>query len=153
MKIYFIRHGEAEIYADDDFKRKLTTLGRRKLEVSFTAFANNLKDKRSFKIYSSPLERAKETAEILAKHLDSKYEIKDYLAGARIKDILKTLDENDNYIFVSHEPFISNWIYQLTGEMKIISRGSINLVEIASKDFELRLKNIWKYSYYLINLI
>ena len=60
MKIYFIRHGEAEIYAEDDFKRKLTTIGRVKLENSFKAFANNLEDKRSYKIYSSPLERAKE---------------------------------------------------------------------------------------------
>lgn len=90
MKIYFIRHGEAEIYAEDDFKRKLTTIGRVKLENSFKAFANRLEDKRSYKIYSSPLERAKETAEILAKHLDSDFEVKDYLAGGRIRDILKT---------------------------------------------------------------
>ena len=135
MKIYFIRHGEAEIYADDDFKRKLTTMRKKKLEEAFKAFANNLKDKRSFKIYSSPLERAKETAEILAKHLDSNFEVKEYLAGGRIKDILKTLDPDENYIFVSHEPFISNWIYQLTGDMKIISRGSINLVDIDPKEF------------------
>ena len=135
MKIYFIRHGEAEIYADDDFKRKLTTLGKKKLEEAFKAFANNLKDKRSFKIYSSPLERAKETAEILAKHLDSNFEVKEYLAGGRIRDILKTLDQDENYIFVSHEPFISNWIYQLTGDMKIISRGSINLVDLDPKEF------------------
>lgn len=135
MKIYFIRHGEAEIYADDDFKRKLTTLGKKKLEEAFKAFANNLKDKRSFKIYSSPLERAKETAEILAKHLDSNFEVKDYLAGGRIKDILKSLDPDENYILVSHEPFISNWIYQLTGDMKIISRGSINLVDLDPKEF------------------
>lgn len=135
MKIYFIRHGEAEIYADDDFKRKLTTLGKKKLEESFKAFANNLKDKRSYKIYSSPLERAKETAEILAKHLDSNFEVKEYLAGGRIKDILKTLDPDENYIFVSHEPFISNWIYHLTGDMKIISRGSINLVDLDPKEF------------------
>ena len=53
----------------------------------------------------------------------------------RIKDILKTLDKDENYIFVSHEPFISNWIYQLTGDMKIISRGSINFVEINPKEF------------------
>ena len=130
MKIYFIRHGEAEIYAEDDFKRKLTTLGKRKLEESFKAFTNNLENKNSFVIYSSPLERAKETAEILARHLDLKYEVKDYWAGGRIDDILRTLDEDKNYIFISHEPFISNWIYQLTGEMKIISRGSINLVEL-----------------------
>lgn len=135
MKIYFIRHGEAEIYADDDFERKLTRIGRVKLENSFKAFANRLEDKRSYKIYSSPLERAKETAEILAKHLDSDYEVKDYLAGGRIRDILKTLDQDGNYIFVSHEPFISNWIYQLTGEMKIISRGSINFVEINPQEF------------------
>ena len=135
MKIYLIRHGEAEIYAEDDFKRKLTTIGRVKLENSFKAFANRLEDKRSYKIYSSPLERAKETAEILAKHLDSDFEVKDYLAGGRIKDILKTLDQDGNYILVSHEPFISNWIYQLTGEMKIVSRGSINFVEINPQDF------------------
>ena len=135
MNIYFIRHGESEIYADDDFKRRLTTVGKRKLEESFKVFANNLKDKRSYKIYSSPLERAKETAEILAKHLDSTYEVKDYLAGGRIKDILKTLDPDENYIFVSHEPFISNWIYHLTGDMKIISRGSINLVDLDPKEF------------------
>ena len=136
MKIYCIRHGEAEIYADDDFKRKLTRIGRIKLENSFTAFANNLEDKRSYKIYSSPLERAKETAEILSKHLDSNFEVKDYLAGGRIRDILKTLEPDGNYILVSHEPFISNWIYQLTGEMKIVSRGSINFVEIDPKEFE-----------------
>ncbi|WP_282924686.1 SixA phosphatase family protein [Peptoniphilus genitalis] len=135
MKIYFIRHGEAEIYAEDDFKRKLTTIGRVKLENSFKAFANRLEDKRSYKIYSSPLERAKETAEILAKYLDSDFEVKDYLAGGRIRDILKTLDQDGNYIFVSHEPFISNWIYQLTGDMKIVSRGSINFVEIDPKEF------------------
>lgn len=135
MKIYFIRHGEAEIYAEDDFKRKLTTIGRVKLENSFKAFANKLEDKRSYKIYSSPLERAKETAEILAKYLDSDFEVKDYLAGGRIRDILKTLDQDENYILVSHEPFISNWIYQLTGEMKIVSRGSINFVEINPQDF------------------
>ncbi|MFR4555739.1 SixA phosphatase family protein [Peptoniphilus sp.] len=135
MKIYFIRHGEAEIYAEDDFKRKLTTIGRVKLENSFKAFANRLEDKRSYKIYSSPLERAKETAEILAKYLDSDFEVKGYLAGGRIRDILKTLDQDENYILVSHEPFISNWIYQLTGEMKIISRGSINFVEIDPKEF------------------
>lgn len=105
------------------------------MENSFTAFANSLEDKRSYKIYSSPLERAKETAEILSKHLDASFEVKDYLAGGRIRDILKTLDPEDNYIFVSHEPFISNWIYQLTGDMKIISRGSINLVEIDPKEF------------------
>ena len=135
MKIYLIRHGEAEIYAEDDFKRKLTTIGRVKLENSFKAFANRLEDKRSYKIYSSPLERAKETAEILAKYLDSDFEVKDYLAGGRIRDILKTLDQDGNYILVSHEPFISNWIYQLTGEMKIVSRGSINFVEINPHDF------------------
>jgi len=130
MKIIFIRHGEAEIYAEDDFERKLTIQGKRKLEAIFEEFAEDLEDKESYKIYSSPLRRAKETAEILSRYLEKDYEVKNYLAGGRIEDILKELDRNNNYIFVSHEPFLSNWIYQLTGELKIVSRGSIHPVEV-----------------------
>lgn len=130
MKIIFIRHGEAEIFADDDFERKLTIAGRQKLEATFEEFAEDLEDKENYVIYSSPLRRAKETAEILSRHLEKDFEVKNFLAGGRIEDIIETLEREKNYIFVSHEPFISNWIYQLTGEVKIVSRGSIHPVEV-----------------------
>lgn len=143
MRIYFIRHGEAEPFAKRDFDRHLTTAGRIKLHKSFSTFAKTIKGLGEYKIYSSPLVRANETAEILAEYLKKDVEIKEYLAGSYIDEVLEDLKEDENYILVGHEPYISMWIRELTGENVIVSRGSINLVELDLKEKKGRLfKNI-----------
>lgn len=38
MKLYFIRHGIAEVFADSDSKRELTLEGRIKLNDTFREF-------------------------------------------------------------------------------------------------------------------
>ncbi len=143
MRIYFIRHGEAEVFAESDFKRELTAAGRIKLHKTFSAFAKSISNLENYKLYSSPLVRAQQTAEILAHYLEKDVETKQYLAGAHLSEILENLDEDENYIFISHEPFISMWIKELTGENLIVSRGSINLVELDLKKRKGRLfKNL-----------
>lgn len=143
MRIYFIRHGEAEPFATRDFDRHLTTAGRIKLHKSFSTFAKTIKGLKDYKIFSSPLVRANETAEILAEYLNKDVEVKDFLAGSYLDEVLKELDEDENYILVGHEPYISMWIKELTGDNVIVSRGSINLVELDLKDKKGRLfKNI-----------
>lgn len=129
MKIYFIRHGIAEPYANSDFERVLTLEGKIKLNESFRDFVfdNNLEE---FIILSSPLVRAKETAEILSDKLNADFEIVDFLKGCYTKELLENLEVDKNYILISHEPYISQWIHDLIGKNVIVSRGSIHYIEI-----------------------
>lgn len=130
MKIYFIRHGIAENFAKSDFERKLTVEGKIKLNESFREFAreNNLED---FKILSSPLIRARETAEILSNKLEKNFEVVEFLKGCYTDELLKNLEEkgSNKYILISHEPYISFWLKDLIGKNIIVSRGSIHFVE------------------------
>ncbi len=130
MEIYFIRHGIAESFAKSDFERKLTVEGKIKLNESFREFVNvkNLKD---FIILSSPLVRAKETADILSSKLKIDYETAEFLKGCYTDELLKNLKEykSSKFILISHEPYISFWLKDLTGKNIIVSRGSIHYVE------------------------
>ena len=86
MKIYFIRHGIAEVFADSDYERELTLEGKIKLNDTFREFAKIFNEK-DFVVYSSPLVRAEQTAEILCNKLDVEFEIKDILAGFTLEDL------------------------------------------------------------------
>ncbi len=71
MGLYFVRHGESEantlgVIANRGLKYGLTDTGRQQA----AALAVRLKDIRFAQIYSSPLLRAIQTAEILARELD-----------------------------------------------------------------------------------
>ncbi len=131
MKIYFIRHGIAEVFADSDYERELTLEGKIKLNDTFREFAKIFNEK-DFVVYSSPLVRAEQTAEILCNKLDVEFEIKDILAGFTLED-LKNEFKKENceaYILVTHEPYISGVIHEQTGKYENISRGSIHILEI-----------------------
>jgi len=70
MRIYFIRHGESEAnvlreISNRGLKHPLTDLGRRQVE----ALARELRGESVARIYTSPLLRAVQTAEILSERL------------------------------------------------------------------------------------
>jgi broad specificity phosphatase PhoE len=76
MRIYFSRHGESEAnllheHANRGFKYGLTEAGR----AQAAALAARLEDVPIARIYSSPLKRAVETAEIVARAKDTPIEI------------------------------------------------------------------------------
>lgn len=80
MKIYFVRHGESEANVTQEFsntatKHPLTASGRAQVE----ALADELRDVKFAAIYTSPLLRARETAEILSERLGVSYEVLDNL--------------------------------------------------------------------------
>ena len=131
MKIYFIRHGIAEGFAGSDLQRELTLEGKIKLNDTFREFAK-IFDEEEYLIYSSPLVRAVQSAEILSNKLEEDFEIKDYLAGFSIEELEKELkkDNCNAYILVTHEPYISQAIYDKTKKILNISRGSIHILEI-----------------------
>jgi len=76
MKLYFVRHGESEANILQEFsnhgeKHPLTARGRHQA----AELAENLSGIQFDRIYTSPLLRARETAEILSNHLDVPLEI------------------------------------------------------------------------------
>lgn len=80
MRLYFIRHGESEaniqrIISNRGLKHGLTGRGRQQVATC----AETLKGLPIVKLYSSPLLRAQQTAEILGKTLGLDYEVADAL--------------------------------------------------------------------------
>jgi broad specificity phosphatase PhoE len=80
MRLYFVRHGESEAnvlreVSNRDFKHPLTAKGR---EQSRT-LARSLKRTPVTRLFTSPLMRAVQTAEILAESLGILYEVTDAL--------------------------------------------------------------------------
>ena len=134
MRIYFISHGIAEAFASDDKRRGLTFEGRMRLEDTFSKFAKEFKKEgiTDYRIFCSTYQRSMETAEILSEYLGEPYSIKQYLGGCTTKELMYRLELSRKkcYILISHEPYISNWIFELTGEDVIVSRGSIHKIDI-----------------------
>ncbi len=133
MKLYVLRHGDAVEHGDPRYKeneRPLTSKGTqrtkqlahalREMAVTFDA------------ILTSPLTRARQTAEIVARglRLEEKMEFSDHLtpSGSMEKmveklNILRPLPEN--VLLVGHEPYLS---------------GFISLLCVGGPGLELRLK-------------
>ena len=106
MNIYFLRHADAEDYAPTDFDRKLTLkgldqanrVGKFCVSRSITPTA----------ILSSPLVRARETAEIVGGHLGIKPILQDWIAcGMRPSTLFEKLiarGKSESLMIVGHEP-------------------------------------------------
>lgn len=118
MKLIFFRHGIAENkkLSDtdrDDFLRNLTKEGKSETEMVVKKCKRLLKDVDV--IYSSPLSRAVETAEIIfKKHKKAKFEILSSLDSfATADDFLNDLENMETektYCFVGHEPNLTKYI-------------------------------------------
>ncbi|WP_308533804.1 phosphoglycerate mutase family protein [uncultured Peptoniphilus sp.] len=132
MILYFIRHGKSETYGTD-MERPLTTEGKILLNEKFGRFKKILEAKENIKIFTSPLKRARQTGEILSEILEKDFEISEEVYSMNIIPFLKTLEKNNDYIIISHEPFISSWIREIAGKFQIVSRGSIHIIEMEEK--------------------
>ena len=67
MELVLMRHGKAEPRTDAkaDFERELTSIGRKKVKQAARGLAQCLYSGRDIMIWSSPLLRAVQTAEII----------------------------------------------------------------------------------------
>jgi probable phosphoglycerate mutase len=80
MRLYFVRHGESEantlgMFSNRGYKYGLTENGK----AQAMRLAQNLKNTAISRMFSSPLRRAVETAEILSKTLGVTYKVTDAL--------------------------------------------------------------------------
>ena len=123
MNIYILRHGIAVEHGSPDFEkdadRPLTPEGEKQLRKSARAMKRM---KLEFDlILSSPLVRARQTAEIVAGEMKARkrLEISDALTpGGDVEALVRQLNEREpapeGVLLVGHEPYLSRLISWLT---------------------------------------
>ncbi len=145
MKIYFLRHGQADWpdWTGPDDERPLTKKGKK--EVRRVAdFLANLKVEAEV-ILSSPLPRASQTAEIVADELDLRVTEDPLLGPGFDIDKLGQLLEHyrgQDVMLVGHEPGFSDTIRVLTGGNVKMSKSGLALVDLDDPN-ELRGQLVW----------
>ena len=139
MKLYFLRHGIAadrEEWQGSDSDRPLTGEGCERMEREAKAIAALHIDPDA--IITSPLERAKQTAQILAKGLkleDRLLQDERLSPGFnvdRLRSILRERADDDSIVLVGHEPDFSETVGALIGDAQLaVKKGGLALVEVA----------------------
>ncbi len=148
MKLYFLRHGIAEdaVPPMRDAERKLTEEGIREMEgVGRGLQALGLDFDQ---ILTSPLVRARETAEIAARALGREDRLRvcpNLASGARFGDLQRALEDlpsRSRVLLVGHEPDLSTLISDLIGggavRMKKASLAMVDAMHVEPDAGELR---------------
>lgn len=138
MKIYFLRHGIAadrDEWQGKDFDRPLTDEGRKRLLREAKTFAQLGIDPDA--IVTSPLVRAKQTAQVVAEemHLGAKVAEDDRLGpgfdAQRLAGVLRERGRNGAVMLVGHEPDMSTTIGEIIGGAQLdLKKGGLALVEL-----------------------
>ncbi len=136
MKIYFLRHGiavEPEDWKGDDYDRPLTSDGRERMGQEAKAIRKL--DLGLDAILTSPLVRAKETAEIVARELKVVSKEDERLGGdfdmSALEAILQGCADLKSLMLVGHEPSMSSVIGRLIGVARMdLKKGGLACVEL-----------------------
>jgi phosphohistidine phosphatase len=139
MLCYFLRHGAAEdaqTWQGTDFERPLTGAGKKRIAREAKAMAEL--QLRLDIVVTSPLIRARQTAEIVVKELDLRNAlVEDERIGPGFSPerLARVLDEHrdiDGIMVVGHEPSMSHTIGTLIGGAEIdFKKGGLACIEIA----------------------
>lgn len=144
MEVVLVRHGIAEDkdLRDHDLKRHLTEEGKKEVNELMPQLKDKLKDKDtdSIFIWSSPANRALETAHIISSELKLEQStVHDFIYEGDFhslsKELSKELEKNreDATLFVvGHQPSLGEWYAQLTGNVQKIKKGMFLSLDLQS---------------------
>jgi broad specificity phosphatase PhoE len=107
MKLYFVRHGESEantrrVISNRESPFGLTALGKKQVNI----LAAKLKDVPITAVYSSPVLRARETADILSQSLHQPYQVTEAL---REYDCGILEEQSDDASWIIHRDIYEDW--------------------------------------------
>jgi probable phosphoglycerate mutase len=125
----FVRHGESEanvlnVFSNRGLKHGLTTKGRGQA----SALAKKLEGFSVTRIFTSPLLRAAQTAEILAEVLQAPYEVADSL---REYDCGVLEGKSDASSWAEYHRVLEEWVYHQRWESRI--EGGESFIEIKDR--------------------
>lgn len=129
MRVFLVRHAEAARGEPDEL-RPLTALGReRARELGKLLAADGV---RPAAVLTSPLLRARETAEEIARATGATAEPDDRLApGATLDDLRATVaGRGDPVVVVGHQPDCGSIAAALTGEEPAFPAGGMHVLQL-----------------------
>jgi phosphohistidine phosphatase len=130
MKVYFVRHGKASQTAPSDEQRPLTEDGIE--SAKNLAVALKKAGCKPTIIYTSPRVRALQTATIIADEFGMTAQVNNacnFEFNAKAAAELCTgYDEEDEIMFVGHNPSMSEVVQHITGAAVELSTGAIACV-------------------------
>lgn len=136
MRLYFFRHAIAHNAGENmtDAERPLTKAGIANTErAAQVLVALGLK---LDYLFTSPLLRARQTADILAPALgvlvDERKEVAPGFSITSIVPLLHGMDHGNEVMFVGHEPDFSRTISSLVGGRLVMKKGGLARVDIVS---------------------
>ena len=133
MELWLFRHGKAEPgglqVSDED--RALTERGRNDV----ASMANKLEKEwigKSVEFWSSPLQRARETTEILMSSLGGVPHIHSEIASGDFETLLTLWahSQADIQVLVGHEPLLSLWLESFTGTKKEFETAGVAKIAV-----------------------
>ncbi len=128
MRLLLMRHGDAEPVASRDSQRKLTPDGRNL--VAQTVQKLNV---RVELIVTSPFVRARQTAQLASEHYPAApVQVWDELVPSgscvSVSTRLEQVDI-DHVMLITHQPFVSDYVYYLTGQEVSMQTATIACVK------------------------
>ena len=144
MEVILVRHGIAEDkdLRNDDLKRQLTDEGVEEVRQLMPQLSEKIQpiEDRNVLIWSSPANRAMETAHVIAhEFFIENSTIHDFIYEGAFDSFSKELskelakDSKDTTLFVvGHQPSLGQWYTQLTGDVLKIKKGMFLSVDVQS---------------------
>ena len=137
MKIFVMRHGEAEFHADSDKSRQLTVRGRLQVEAKAKSIRRLLSEVDI--ILHSSYTRAKQTAEIMADTLELKdvEELKHWTPESDPRNAISSLEGfvDRTPLIVTHMPLIS-YVEALLCDGNMANPAGFNCAEVVQIEAE-----------------
>lgn len=127
MRLFLVRHAKAAPGEPDEL-RPLTAEGR----ATARALGLELRAVKLDAILSSPLLRARETAEAIARAVGVEAEVDERLAPGADGDVVRTIIEGkgESVVVVGHQPDCSEIVFVLTGRLEQFKPGELHVVEL-----------------------
>ena len=139
-QLWLLRHGEAVPHeSKPDFERELTPRGERQSVAAGEALARLGVEFAA--CYTSPLVRARETAELACKQLNVAPEERRDLGKEfdveTVRDLLAGHDDGQRVLVVGHNPAFAQAVLDLTGARIDLKKGGIAAVRVSQGRGEL----------------
>jgi len=116
MHLFLLRHGEAQLFADSDPERALTSVGYHDTNTILSQSKADLQ--RVTKIIASPYVRAQQTAKLASELLELPVETSDILTPdsrlSSLSEMLETLHD-EVPLLVTHQPLVGSYVDWLCG--------------------------------------